>query len=169
MPREMGGGEATAPLRMLLGSRKCPKGHLTCQTNVRNIYGTYPKSVKTVSNNVPKVSEEYPKHVREISEKCPNMCPKHTPNSSKISKTYDKKSLPAVPGIEPGTLRIRLRGRIRVPAHWANPAPRQRVSRAFLCIRIRQKHAPQLSCGRNGVWSFRSEGSPLIGSPTPGQ
>ena len=43
---------------------------------------------------------------------------------------------------------------VRVPAHWANPVTRQRVSRAFLCIRIRQKHAPEASRGRKGGLGF---------------
>ena len=67
--------------------------------------------------------------------------PKQVPNSSKISPKYDKKSLSVAPGIEPGTLRIRLPDRIRVPAHWANPVTRKRVSKDFLCIKIREKAA----------------------------
>ena len=86
-------------------------------------------------------------NARKMSENMPRTCPK-------TLEKHDKISLPAVPGIEPGTLRIRLRGWIRVPAHWANPVTRQRVSRAFLCTRIRQKHAPESSRGRKGGLGF---------------
>ena len=70
------------------------------------------------------------------------MSPKQVPNSSKNYQQYDQKSHPAVPGIEPGTLRIRLRGWIRVQPHWANSVTTIPVSRAFLCIRIRDPCAP---------------------------
>ena len=52
----------------------------------------------------------------KMSEKCPKMCPEHTPKSSEISQKYDKKSLSVAPGIEPGTLRIRLQ-----PLSVSNP------------------------------------------------
>ena len=104
-----------------------------------------------MSKTYPSMSE---KKVRNISENMSQTSPKmseknvrtRTPSISKhIQKSwkYDNKSLSVAPGIEPGTLRIQLPDRIRVPAHWANPIARKRVSRDLLCIKTRNTNAPQ--------------------------
>ena len=96
-------------------SRTCPK-----------IIQKYPKYIRNMSEHMsqtcPTMSETCPKHLRT----CPKHIRKHVPhisehirkvsenasqtyqNSSNISHTYDTKSLPVVPGIEPGTLWIGL-------------------------------------------------------------
>ena len=100
---------------------------------------------------VPKGPHTIPKHVRTKSEEPSEMSPNQVPNSSEISQKYDNKQLPAVPGIEPGTLRIRLPDRIRVPAHWPAPAPSaptiDDVDAEVLMLEVncepRDKNAPQ--------------------------
>ena len=95
-----------------------------------------------MSENVRKVSKNISRTCPKMPEKCPKTCPEHVRKCPKTLEKHDKISLPAVPGIEPGTLRIRLRGWIRVQPHWANSVTTIPVSRAFLCIRIRDPCAP---------------------------
>ena len=73
---------------------------------------------------VPKGPQSIPKHVRRKSEKCPKMSENLRKIVRNVSQTYpkffknlyDEKSLPVVPGIYPGTLRIRLQ-----PLSVSNP------------------------------------------------
>ena len=109
---------------------------------------TYSKWSQKVPKLFPHMSKKSPKNVRKVSGKCPKSvrkisekCPKHLQNYLKKYQKYGKESLSVEPRIEPGTLRIQLPDRIRLPAHWANPVTRNRVSRDFLCIKIREKTA----------------------------
>ena len=117
-----------------------------------------PKTIRKISENM---SQTCPK----ISEKCPNTCPKHVRNiSENMSQTSPKMSehmsqtYPKIfqhpqkirKHITSGRARNRTRyppdptpAPVRVPAHWANPVTTNRVSKDLLCIKIRDKSAPQ--------------------------
>ena len=99
--------------KSLSKSGKCPK---ICPKHVRKYSKNVRKHVPNMSENVRKISENMSQTSPKMSEKCPKMCPGHTPKSSEISQKYDKKSLSVAPGIEPGTLRIRLQ-----PLSVSNP------------------------------------------------
>ncbi len=78
---------------------------------------TYPKWSHKVPNTFPNMSEtKKTKICTNIIRKCSTHLRKCVPNIPQILQTYDKKTVPAVPGIETGTLRIRLQ-----PLSASNP------------------------------------------------
>ena len=106
--------------------------------HISKLSQTYPKRSQKVPTALPnisetnqKITESHPTMSEQISETVSQTCPKTVQHVKKHGKTVS-----VGPGIEPGTLRIRLPDRSE---DQPNPVTRKGVSRNFRWIKIREK------------------------------